>query len=146
MAGVAAARAGALDGRDRPVERFSAAAHALCAVAVWLLRRRGDEWRSSLALSAVFAGSCMREMDWHKAFTGTSVVRLSWYAGPAPWQTKLIAASVVLCFAAALAWLILRHGVACWCGVRRFEPVAVTVFVFLAVLGWRSRSTGRCRS
>jgi hypothetical protein len=117
-----------------PVERVTAASYALCAVAAWLLRLRSDDWRSTLALSVLMAGFCMRELDWHKAFTGTSVLRLSWYGGTASPLAKLVAAAVVLSVAAALAWLVLRHGRALWAGWRRREAVAVTVMVFVVML------------
>lgn len=121
-------------GESGPVERVTAATYALCAVAVWLLRQRGDDWRTSVALSAVMLGFCMRELDWHKAFTGTSVLRVSWYAGPAPLQSKLLAAWVVLGFAAALAWLVLRHARAWWRGLRERRAVAITMLMFLLAL------------
>jgi hypothetical protein len=117
-----------------PVESLTAATYALCAVAVWRLRAPGDDWRSTLALSAVMAGFCMRELDWHKAFTGTTMLRLSWYWGPASPLAKAIAASVVLAFAAALVWLVWRHGRASWAGLRRREPACITLLVFALTL------------
>ena len=121
-------------GESGPVERITAAMYALCAVAVWLLRPRGDDWRTSLALSVVMLCFCMRELDWHKGFTGTSVLRVSWYAGPASLPAKLLAALVVLSFAAALAWLVARHGRAWWRGLRERRAVAVTMLMFLLAL------------
>lgn len=121
-------------GESGPVEIVTAATYALCAVAVWLLRVRADDWRSTLALSVLVAGFCMRELDWHKAFTGTSVLRVSWYAGPASLPVKLVAALLVLSVIAALAWLALRHARALWAAWQRREPAAVTVMAFLAVL------------
>jgi hypothetical protein len=121
-------------GESGPVERVTAAAYALCAVAVWLLRRHGDDCRTSVALSAVMLGFCMRELDWHKAFTGTSVLRVSWYAGPASLQAKLVAALLVFGFAAALAWLVVRHARAWWRGLRERRAVAVTMLMFLLAL------------
>lgn len=118
-----------------PVERLTAAAYALCALAVWLARCPADDWRSTLALSVLMAGFCMRELDWHKAFTDTTVLRLSWYWGPAAAGTKLLAGSVVAVVAAALAWLLWRHARsvvrAAW---QRREPAALTVLVFVLVL------------
>lgn len=121
-------------GETGPVEIATAATYALCAVAAWLLRVRGDDWRSTLALSVVMAGFCARELDWHKAFTGTSVLRLSWYGGPASLQAKLTAALVLLAVIAALAWLALRHARPLRPAWQRREPVAVTVIVFIVVL------------
>jgi hypothetical protein len=121
-------------GGSGPVERMTAATYALCALAAWLLRRRGEDWRTSVALSTVMVCFCMRELDWHKAFTGTSVLRASWFAGPASWTAKLVAAVVVLSFAAALAWLLARHARSWRRGLRERQPVAVTVLMFVLVL------------
>ncbi len=121
-------------GETGPVEFVTAATYALCAVAAWLLRVRADDWRSTLALSVVMAGFCARELDWHKAFTGTSVLRVSWYGGPASLPAKLVAALAVLAVIAALAWLMLRHARALWAAWQRREPAAVTVVAFVAVL------------
>jgi hypothetical protein len=125
----------ALMSETGPVERLTAASYALCAAAVWLARRPGDDGRSLLALSVVMAGFCMRELDWHKAFTGTTVLRLSWYWGPAEPGVKAVAGLVVLTVALALAWLLWRHARAvlqdAW---QRHHPVAVTVLVFVLVL------------
>ena len=117
-----------------PVERVTAASYALCAVAAWILRGRDDDWRSTLAISTVMVAFCMRELDWHKAFTGNSVLRVSWYAGPASPQAKLVAALVLAAVLAALAWLVLRHARGLRQGWERREPVAVTVVTFIAVL------------
>jgi hypothetical protein len=119
---------------EGPVEGLSAATYALGALAVWHLRVGGDDWRSTLAQSAVKAGFCMRELDWHKAFTGTSVLRLSWYGGPASLQAKLAAAAVVLAFAAALGWLVARHARAWLAALRRRDAAAVSLLVFVLTL------------
>jgi hypothetical protein len=121
-------------GESGPVERITAATYAVCVVAVWLLRRPGDDWRTSTALSTVLASFCMRELDWHKAFTGTSVLRASWYAGPAPWHAKLVAGLILLSFAAAVLWLVARHLRAWWRGLREGRAVAITIVVFLLAL------------
>jgi hypothetical protein len=119
---------------EGPVEGFTAATYAFAALAVWRLRVSGDDWRSTLALSTVMAGFCMRELDWHKAFTGTSVLRVSWYGGPASPMAKLIAASVVLAFAGALTWLVVRHGRATLAALRRREAAAASLLVFVLTL------------
>jgi hypothetical protein len=116
------------------VEPLTAATYALCAVAIWMARRPGDDVRSVLALATVLTAFCLREMDWHKAFTGTSVLRLSWYAGDASWHAKAIAATAVLLFAAALGWLASRHAAGVWRDWRRGDAVATTVLAFVVVL------------
>jgi hypothetical protein len=119
---------------EGPVEGLTAATYAFGALAAWRLRAAGDDPRSILAVSVVMAAFCMRELDWHKAFTGTSVLRLSWYGGPASLQAKLTAAVAVVAFAAALVWLVLRHGRAWWQALRRRESAAVTLLVFMLTL------------
>ena len=123
----------AMMGETGPVERITAASYALCALVVWLARRQDDDVRDTLALSAVMAGFCLRELDWHKAFTGTSVLRLSWYSSGASPTAKLVAAATLLTFAAALAWLLWRHARAV-AARRRHDAVAATVLVFVLVL------------
>lgn len=124
----------ALMGETGPVERLTAGSYAACAAAVWLARRPGDDWRSSLALCTLMLGFCARELDWHKAFTGTSVLRVSWYAGPAPASAKLLAATAVLTVGSALVWLVWRHARRVWRAAWRHEPVAATVVVFVLTL------------
>jgi hypothetical protein len=121
-------------GETGPVEGLTAATYALCAAAIWWARGRGDDLRSVAASSIMMLAFCMRELDWHRQFTGTSVLRLSWYAGPAGWVAKLVAAAVLLLVLAALGWLVLRHTRELWQGWRRRRPMAVTVLAFLATL------------
>lgn len=123
-----------LMGESGPVERLTALSYGLCALAVWVVRQRGDDLRSVAAASAVMLAFCARELDWHKAFTGTSVLRVSWYAGPASPLTKALAATAVLAFAAAVAWLVARHARAVWRGWRLRQPLAVTAVAFVATL------------
>lgn len=121
-------------GESGPVERLTAATYALCAAAIWMARRRIDDMRSVAASSVVMLAFCLRELDWHKQFTGTSVLRLSWYAGPAHPGAKLVAASVLLLVLAALGWLVLRHARDVWQGWRERRPLAITLVALLATL------------
>lgn len=122
-------------GEEGPVEQFTALAFFLLAPLVWLLRRRGDPPATLSALSVVFLAFGAREMDWHKAWTGTSVLRVSYYLDPAPAQHKLVALAVLAVFVLALGWLVFRHARATWQALRRGEPVAVSVAVFIATIG-----------
>jgi hypothetical protein len=117
-----------------PIEQFTAITYAVCGVAIWMLRDRRDDLRSTLAASAMVFALWARELSMHKSFTGTSVLRLSWYAGPASLGAKAVAAAVVLGVLTALVWLLVRHGRARWEGWRRREPLAVTLVVFVVVL------------
>ena len=121
-------------GETGPVERVTAATYALCALAIWRLHLPSDDRRSVLAASVVMLAFCARELDWHRTFTGSSVLRLSWYAGPASPGAKALAAGAVLVVIAALAWLVLRHAGDVVSGWRRRRPTAVTILVFIALL------------
>ncbi len=121
-------------GERGPVERVTAAAYALGAAAVWMLRNRNDDWRTSLALSTLMAAFCAREHDAHKAFTGSSMLRLSWYGGPASPLAKAVAALVLVAVLLAVAWLVLRYARALPLGWRQRQPVVLTLLVFVAVL------------
>jgi hypothetical protein len=121
-------------GETGPVEMLTAATYALCAAAIWWTRGRADDLRSVAASSTVMLAFCLRELDWHRHFTGTSVLRLSWYAGPSGLAAKLVAAGVLLVILAALGWLVRRHSSAVWQGWRARRPLAITLGVFLATL------------
>jgi hypothetical protein len=121
-------------GETGPVERVTAASYAACAVAIWWARLPGDDWRTTAGASVVLAAFCARELDWHRTFTGTSVLRLSWYGGPAPASTKALAALIVLVVLLALGWLLRTHTRTLWRGWRARRPIAITVLVFVATL------------
>jgi hypothetical protein len=125
----------ALMSESGPVERVTAAGFALAAFAAWLVRRPGDDWRSALALSVMWTGASMRELDLHKTLTDTSVLRLSWYWSPAPLSAKATAALATLSVALAIGWLLWRHWRRLWhAATRGDDPVGVTVVVALVVL------------
>lgn len=121
-------------GETGPVERLTAATYGLCAAAIWFARRPGDDARSLLAASTVMLAFCARELDWHRTFTGTSVLRVSWYAGPASPAVKLVAGAAVAAFAAALAWLLWRHARSVLRGLLQRRPLSVTLTVFVGTL------------
>jgi hypothetical protein len=121
-------------GETGPVERLTAASYAACAIAIWWARVRGDDRRTTAAAAAVLLAFAARELDWHRTFTGTSVLRVSWYGGPASLGAKVLAAGVLAAVLLALAWLLLRHGRAMWRGWRQRRPIAVTMLLFAATL------------
>jgi hypothetical protein len=121
-------------GETGPVEILTAATYALCAAAIWWARERTDDLRSVAASSVVMLAFCLRELDWHRQFTGTSVLRLSWYAGPTGVGAKIAASSVLLVVITALGWLVLRHAREVWQGWHERRPMAITLVVFLATL------------
>ena len=123
-----------LMGETGPVERLTTVSYFLCAMFAGAARAQDPDRRTTLALVIVMVAFALRELDWHKAFTGTSVLRLSWYAGPAAWTTKLAAVAALAPVAASMAWLVWRHAVPTWRDWRAARPVATTVVVFFATL------------
>ena len=123
-----------LMGETGPVERLTTVSYFLCAMFAAAARAQDPDRSTTLALVIVMVAFALRELDWHKAFTGTSVLRLSWYAGPAAWTTKLAAVAALAPVAASMAWLVWRHAVPTWRGWRAARPVATTVVVFFATL------------
>jgi hypothetical protein len=121
-------------GETGPVEKLTAASYAACALAMWWARVPGDDWRTTAASSVMLAAFCARELDWHRTFTGTSVLRLSWYGGPAGVGTKATAALILVAVLLALGWLLRTHTRAMWHGWRVRRPIAVTVVVFVVTL------------
>jgi hypothetical protein len=63
-----------------------------------------------------------------------SALKVSFYLGSAPLQQKLGGLAVLLPVVLAFAYLGLRHGGAVLQGLRRRDPVAVTVAVFLITI------------
>lgn len=123
-----------LMGENGPVERLTTVSYFLCAMFAAAARAQDPDRSTTLALVIVMVAFALRELDWHKAYTGTSVLRLSWYAGPAAWTTKLAAVAALAPVAASMAWLVWRHAVPTWRGWRAARPVATTVVVFFATL------------
>lgn len=92
---------------------------------------RPPVWIAAATLLAAAAG---RELDWHKAFTGGSFLKLSYFIGPAPLQHKLVALGVLACIGAAAAYLARRFARTIWQGLRTRDGVAFTAATFLACL------------
>lgn len=121
-------------GEEGAVENLTALGFFLVAPCIWLMRRAGDPPRTLAALSIVFLVFCARELDWHKLWTGTSMLRVSYYLGPAPPLHKLVALLVLAAFGLAVGWLVARHARAWWRGLRALDAVAISVAAFLATI------------
>jgi hypothetical protein len=117
-----------------PVEAATAVLHFLVALAVWLLRRPDDDWRMTLALSVLFAAFGARELDLHKAWTDTSVLKVSFYLRDAPLLHKLVALPAVLATLAAAVFVLVKGIRPFVRGLRRGEPACVTAACFIATM------------
>ena len=105
-----------------PIEETTAVLYFLVAAYVLVAGVPQAEPSLPLPLCVVLCGFGARELDLHKAFTETSVLKLSFYLGDAPLAHKLVAAVVVLAVLASLLHLLVRHGRTVWRGLRQGQP------------------------
>lgn len=124
----------ALMSEHGPVEGLNVALYIVVATLVVLWRRPEDDWRLWTSLAIVMLAFAAREMDWHKAFTGTSVLKFSFFLRDGQPLHRVVAAAVLLPVALASAYLVLRQGPPLLRGLCRLDPVAVTVVVFAVTL------------
>ncbi len=117
------------------VEMLTQTLYFVLAPAMLVLRPAHDrQWRTWFALAVVLAGFGAREADLHTAWTAKSILKLSYYLGDAPWGQKVLAGFVVAAVLTAAAWLVLRWARPFRSALKRRQPVAVTVFVFVLTL------------
>lgn len=116
---------------DGGVEMGTAATYFVMAVVMWFGRDRRVSGAVWPALCVVMAAFGARELDWHKAFTELSVLKVGFYVGSAPWQHKVTALAVLVPLALATGYLIVKYTQPLWRALRQREPVAVTVAVYV---------------
>lgn len=104
-------------------------------VALWLLLTRGPEpTRVVLALVLTMVAFAAREAHWHIQFTSTSMLRVSYYLGPAPALHK--AGSLFALGILFLAWTcLLRSAMQAWHAHRlQHGSLGLNMFTFISVL------------
>lgn len=116
-----------------PIERATVLLY-LGAAVLLLLSRRGGPLSLRLPLGVMMCAFAARELDLHKAWTGFSVLKVSYYYSPAPWQHRLVALAVLLPVALSLLWLLWRWGRPSWAALQQRHPVAITVAVFFGTM------------
>jgi hypothetical protein len=116
------------------VERLTELLYFALAAAMWWFRRPGDDVLGWVALCVVFVAFGAREMDLHRAWTGGSMLKVSFYLRDAPLLHKLVSAAVVLVVAAAMVTVVRRFARGVWQGLRRHETPAITVAIFLLTM------------
>jgi hypothetical protein len=116
------------------VEESTAVLFFVAAAATLSLRRNAVGLALVAALCTLFLAFGARELDLHRAWTHGSMLKVSFYLGPAPLVSKLISVAVLALFATSVIYL-LRVGVAWLPGaLRKRSPVAVTIFMFILAL------------
>ena len=118
---------------EGPVERWTLMLYFLAALGVCGDRERlqAPVW---LALATLIVAAAGRELDWHKAFTEVSIMKLSYYLGAAAWSQKLAALAMVVPTLLAALYLCRRFAGPLWRGARQRHPLALTALTFLVVL------------
>lgn len=110
-----------------PIERLTEWGYIAVAGAIWLRPPPAGERRGWLAVTVLLLAAAAREMDWHKHWTGTSVLKVSYYLHPGPLLPKLVALGVLAAILAA-AWHWLRRPRGEW-----LHPVTICFFVTMVI-------------
>lgn len=115
---------------DGWVEMGTAWAYFGLGAAFWFWRDRRGADPAWPALSVMLLAFGARELDWHKAFTEKSVLKMSFFFGAAPLLHKLVALAVLVPVAVACGYLVLRFTVPVCRAAWRRHPAAVTAVVY----------------
>ncbi len=89
---------------------------------------------TGIAVGIVMLACAAREAQWHTDFTGTSMLRVSFYYGPASLQAKVVSLLALLPFLWAMLHLVRRYVPSLPRRWRQLQPRAVTILTFLVVL------------
>ncbi|MEF7612829.1 hypothetical protein V4F39_02830 [Aquincola sp. MAHUQ-54] len=117
-----------------PIENLTVLLYVLAVAALWWVGGPADERLGRIGVGVMLLAFAARELDLHKALTGTSVLKVSFYLRDAPLHQKLIALPIVLAIAAAGLWLLVRFAKPVWQQLRLRRPLAVTVAAFIVTL------------
>lgn len=117
-----------------PIEGMTEILYFVLAAVLWLSPRAAGEWRTTLTLSVMLAAAGAREMDLHKYWTGTSVLKVSFYLRDAPLHQKIVAFVILALIAAAAIHLLRQHGKELWQRLKAREPVACSIALFFITM------------
>lgn len=119
---------------EGPVELLTTLLYLFAAVALWCVQRPLQGAGTRLALTVMLLAFAAREQDLHKAFTGSSVLKVSFYLHDHPLHQKLVALPILAVIAATTLWLLSRYARPMWQGLRQARPLAITVAIFFVTL------------
>lgn len=116
------------------VEQGTVLLYVAAAVALWWHRAAIGSARTAAALCVTMLAFAARELDFHLRWTDKSVLKVSFYYGPAPLGAKLVSL-VALAIVAAAAVHLLRTFAASFAGLLRARrPAAVSALIFAAAM------------
>lgn len=117
-----------------PLEKATEILWFCLAASIWLLRSRNDRVLVWLAFCIIFIAFGAREMDLHKAWTGTSMLKVGFYLGAASPLHKLVGLSCLLVVAFSGALLLRWLAKPAWKSVRLSTPVGITTSAFVVTM------------
>jgi hypothetical protein len=120
-------------GENGPVESITVACYFVAALLLALLRPPAISPRTAIMLTILLAAFGARELDLHKAFTVTSMLRLSFYASDAPLLHKAVSLLLLAPVVAAVVGLA-RRAPCLVHRARRHEAAALTIVVFMLTM------------
>lgn len=119
---------------DGPIENATVLFYYLAMIVLWLFRPRALSRRSALAIHIILMALAARELDLHKALTGTSMLKLRFWEGMTPAPQWIEAFGLLLALFAVIAALIWRHWKEFRAALRRRDAWAVTLATFVATM------------
>jgi len=124
----------AIGAEHGPLEALQAVLLFALAGGVFVIRRNGESWWSAGSAAFILFAMGARELEWHKAWIGGSVLKPRFYLGPATAGTKVLAGGLVMLLAASAVYLLRRHARDSWNALQRRAPLAITAATFCGAL------------
>jgi hypothetical protein len=117
-----------------PVEEGTAVLYVVAAATLWWQRAAIAGGRTAYALCAMMLAFAARELDFHLRWTDKSVLKVSFYYGPAPLGAKLAAFVVLAVVAAAVVHLLRTFARSLGGMLRARRPAAVSTLIFIVTM------------
>lgn len=117
-----------------PIENATVLLWYLAIIVLWALRPHTLSRRTALAIQWVMMAMVARELDLHKNLTGMSMLKIRFWTGNTPLESKLIAFCILAPLLYALFYLATRYWRWLRTGVSRLDILACTVGTFFAAI------------